>query len=99
MTSTGSKNDLPANSLGIVKPKRARFDDALSLAGGGQLSSYELVYETYGKLNAAGSNGVLICHALSSDHHAAGYSEREGDSYTEKNSWMVEFIDRPGQTR
>ena len=37
------------------------------------LPGFELVYETYGELNAARSNAVLICHALSGDHHAAGY--------------------------
>jgi homoserine O-acetyltransferase len=31
------------------------------------------VYETYGRLNAARSNAVLICHALSGSHHVAGY--------------------------
>src|SRR5690606_9077363 len=37
------------------------------------LPSYELIYETYGVLNDSHSNAVLICHALSGDHHAAGY--------------------------
>ena len=37
------------------------------------LDSYELVYETYGTLNAERSNAVLICHALNASHHVAGY--------------------------
>jgi homoserine O-acetyltransferase len=37
------------------------------------LPRYELVYETYGKLNAEKSNAILICHALSGHHHVAGY--------------------------
>ena len=44
-----------------------------ALACGTPLNSYELVYETYGELNASASNAVLICHALSGHHHAAGY--------------------------
>ena len=39
---------------------------------GTELPGYELVYETYGALNEARSNAVLICHALSGHHHAAG---------------------------
>jgi len=39
------------------------------------IDSYELVYETYGELNAARSNAVLVCHALSGNHHVAGYSD------------------------
>ena len=37
------------------------------------LPCYELVYETYGTLNADKSNAVLVCHALSGHHHVAGY--------------------------
>ncbi|PIY06947.1 MAG: homoserine O-acetyltransferase, partial [Gallionellales bacterium CG_4_10_14_3_um_filter_54_96] len=40
---------------------------------GAVLPRYELVYETYGKLNADKSNAILICHALSGHHHLAGY--------------------------
>ena len=59
-------------SVGIVAPKSVRFDTPLYLKSGAVLDSYELVYETYGELNAAKSNSVLICHALSSNHHVAG---------------------------
>ncbi|MEM7360135.1 MAG: homoserine O-acetyltransferase [Pseudomonadota bacterium] len=65
-------------SLGIVQPEVAHFDQALDLESGDQLKEYQLIYETYGELNDAGTNAVLICHALSSNHHAAGYhSESE----------------------
>jgi homoserine O-acetyltransferase len=49
------------------------FEQTLTLASGAMLPHYELVFETYGELNAARDNAVLICHALSGDHHAAGY--------------------------
>ncbi|QCI15062.1 homoserine O-acetyltransferase [Pseudomonas putida] len=64
---------LPEDSVGLVTPQVARFDEPLALACGRSLASYELVYETYGTLNARASNAVLICHALSGHHHAAGY--------------------------
>jgi len=59
-------------SVGIVAPKSVNFDTPLHLKSGAVLDSYELVYETYGELNAAKSNSILICHALSSNHHVAG---------------------------
>ncbi|QXH36106.1 homoserine O-succinyltransferase MetX [Pseudomonas muyukensis] len=64
---------LPEDSVGLVTPQVARFDEPLALACGRALASYELIYETYGQLNASASNAVLICHALSGHHHAAGY--------------------------
>jgi homoserine O-acetyltransferase len=64
---------LPEDSVGLVTPQTARFEEPLALACGRSLASYELVYETYGTLNASASNAVLICHALSGHHHAAGY--------------------------
>ncbi|THF62014.1 homoserine O-succinyltransferase MetX [Pseudothauera rhizosphaerae] len=59
-------------SVGIVAPQRARFTVPLPLRSGGRLDDYELVYETYGRLNAARDNAVLVCHALSGSHHVAG---------------------------
>ncbi|WP_263261359.1 homoserine O-acetyltransferase [Pseudomonas sp. RIT-PI-S] len=68
----------PEDSVGLVTPQLAQFSDPLPLACGRSLATYELVYETYGQLNSDASNAVLICHALSGHHHAAGYhSEAE----------------------
>ncbi len=64
---------ISADSVGIVTPQIAQFDTPLALSCGQTLSSYQLIYETYGTLNKEASNAILICHALSGDHHAAGY--------------------------
>jgi len=59
-------------SIGVVEPRRMRFAEPLALASGASIADYELVYETYGSLNAARSNAVLVCHALNAGHHVAG---------------------------
>ncbi|MBW7901995.1 MAG: homoserine O-acetyltransferase [Rhodocyclaceae bacterium] len=59
-------------SVGVVTPQRASFDVPIALSGGATLPAFDLVYETYGELNAEGSNAVLVCHALSGSHHVAG---------------------------
>ncbi|HQR60091.1 MAG TPA: homoserine O-acetyltransferase [Methylophilaceae bacterium] len=64
------------SSVGIVTPQTAHFSEPLALKSGAVLPAYDLVYETYGALNADKSNAVLVCHALSGTHHVAGkYSE------------------------
>ena len=60
------------NSVGVVAPQTAHFSVPLKLKSGEVLPQYDLVYETYGTLNADKSNAVLICHALSGNHHVAG---------------------------
>jgi homoserine O-acetyltransferase len=70
-----ASNDTHTASVGIVRPQIARFTDPLTLRGGSVLREYELVYETYGRLNADRSNAVLVCHALNASHHVAGYYE------------------------
>ena len=62
-----------ASSIGIVNAQRANFDTPLVFRSGAVLPRYELVYETYGKLNSDRSNAILVCHALSGNHHVAGY--------------------------
>lgn len=64
---------IPVDSVGIVVPQITQFETPLTLSCGQELLTYQLVYETYGALNASASNAILICHALSGDHHAAGY--------------------------
>lgn len=63
----------PADSVGLVTPQSMHFDQSLELDCGRALPEYDLVYETYGELNAEASNAILVTHALSGDHHAAGY--------------------------
>ncbi len=67
--------DLPADSVGLVAPRKRHFDQPLHLDCGQTLRQFDLVYESYGELNAERSNAVLVLHALSGDHHAAGYHE------------------------
>ncbi len=68
---------IPADSVGLVTPITLHIDSPLTLDCGRSLPSYDLIYETYGELNTDASNAVLICHALSGDHHAAGYHSME----------------------
>lgn len=68
------------NSIGIVAPQTAHFSEPFTLKSGEVLPQFDLVYETYGTLNAAKSNAVLICHALSGNHHVAG-KHAESDKY------------------
>jgi homoserine O-acetyltransferase/O-succinyltransferase len=68
------------SSVGAVVAQKARFDAPLALRSGAELPSFELAYETYGELNAARSNAVLVCHALNASHHVAGYYENQADN-------------------
>jgi homoserine O-acetyltransferase/O-succinyltransferase len=59
-------------SIGVVVPRKAQFDQPIRLRSGALIERYELAYETYGRLNQARNNAVLICHALNASHHVAG---------------------------
>ncbi len=63
---------MSSGSSDVVHAQRARFAEPLALSSGARLRDYELVYETYGTLNADRSNAVLVCHALNASHHVAG---------------------------
>ena len=56
------------------------FEAPLPLQCGAALRAYDLAYETYGTLNAARSNAVLVCHALNASHHVAGQYANQKDS-------------------
>jgi len=60
-------------SVGPVQAQSMRFDEPLAFRSGAVLDAYELRYETYGALDAARSNAVLVCHALNASHHVAGH--------------------------
>ncbi|MDQ1326259.1 MAG: homoserine O-acetyltransferase/O-succinyltransferase [Campylobacterota bacterium] len=60
-----------------IVTKTARFSSPLYLESGRILEPYEIAYETYGELNEDKSNVVLVCHALSGSHHAAGLYESD----------------------
>lgn len=79
---------IPPDSVGIVKPQTITFNKPLELDCGRTLPYYSLIYETYGTLNENKSNAILICHALSGDHHAAGYH----DMAERKPGWWDNFI-------
>jgi homoserine O-acetyltransferase/O-succinyltransferase len=66
-------------SVGRIEPQAMHFAEPLPLTSGKQLNDYTLVYETYGTLNAARDNAVLVCHALNASHHVAGVSP-QGDT-------------------
>jgi homoserine O-acetyltransferase len=66
-------SDLDPRSVGAAVAQKAGFLEPLILKAGKTLASYELVYETYGVLNAGRSNAILVCHALSGGHHVAGF--------------------------
>ncbi len=65
-----------AGSVGIVEPKYFTFaapPNEMTLECGRTLGPITLAYETYGELNEARDNAILVVHALSGDAHAAGY--------------------------
>lgn len=70
-----------SGSVGLVKPQLIAFEEALPLQNGQVLPRFELMVETYGQLNAAKSNAILICHALSGHHHVAG-KHHENDKHS-----------------
>ena len=71
-------------SVGIVETKTFAIKDDLKLSSGKVLSNVELAYETYGDLNSAKSNAILVCHALTGDAHAAGKYTNDKE---EKPGW------------
>lgn len=78
----------PADSVGLVVPQHLAVERPVRLACGRDLPRLDMVYETYGQLNARRNNAVLVCHALSGDHHAAGY-HHESDK---KAGWWDYYI-------
>ena len=64
---------LAADDVGIVRPRDFVYGGPFAFKSGQTIQGFTLRYETYGQLNATRDNAVLICHALSGDHHCAGW--------------------------
>lgn len=63
-------------SVGTVETQFIELPDPIRLDCGRQLHPVRVAYETYGTLSPARDNVILVCHALSGDAHAAGYSRQ-----------------------
>ena len=72
----------------------------MTFASGATLDRYDLTVETYGELNAARTNAVLVCHALSGHHHVAGFYKAAPEP-TKSEGWWDNLIGpgRPLDTR
>jgi homoserine O-acetyltransferase/O-succinyltransferase len=70
-----------SDSVRSARPLRhaqyVTFDQPLDLELGGQIASVTVAYETYGQLNAAKTNAILVGHALSGDSHVAKHDEQD----------------------
>lgn len=78
-------------AVGIVRPRTLtafKPPRRLLLDSGQRLGPIVQAYETYGRLNRSRSNAVLVFHALSGDHHAAGRHSRDED----KTGWWDNMI-------
>lgn len=91
MSENSKKNNetfINASTVGIVSSNKYQFNEPLTLSSGKILKEYELVVETYGELNTEKNNAILICHALSGHHHAAGkYQDND-----KKPGWWDHYI-------
>ncbi|HEY3126682.1 MAG TPA: homoserine O-acetyltransferase, partial [Candidatus Limnocylindria bacterium] len=68
-------NVVDRGSVGVVRTRFIDLPEPLPLDSGATLSPVRIAYETYGTLAPAKDNVVLVCHALSGDAHAAGWSD------------------------
>lgn len=81
-------DSIPNDSIGLVSPEIHHFAESITLECGIELPEYDLIYETYGELNANKSNAILVCHALSGDQHVAGYNSMD----EKKPGWWNAYI-------
>ena len=74
--------------VGLVAYSDFKCEEPLDFELGGHLDSFNVRYETYGRLNDEKSNAILVCHALTGDHHCAGvYSLND-----RKSGWWNNII-------
>lgn len=84
---------IPAEGeVGFVEYQDFVSREPFCFESGGSIPELTLRYETYGRLNAAKDNAVLICHALSGNHHCAGVHSMD----ERKQGWW-NFMVGPGK--
>jgi homoserine O-acetyltransferase/O-succinyltransferase len=81
----------------IAQQKSMHFTEPLLLQSGKSIRAYDLVYETYGTLNADKSNAVLVCHALNASHHLAGVYANPDAKVQEKSTGWWDNMIGPGK--
>ena len=84
-------------SVGSTETQFFTLAEPLVLRSGETLTPVTLAYETYGTLNAAGDNAILLFHALTGSQHAAGFNEAVPDAEPcwvdeMQTGWWDEFI-------
>ncbi len=80
---SGAPGPESPGSVGWVRPQRVRLvspPEAFELEAGGRIAPVDVEYETYGELNAARDNAILVLHALSGDAHVAGWDAETAES-------------------
>jgi homoserine O-acetyltransferase len=77
------------NTFIAAPPQELVLRDGVRVIHGQTIAPFTIVYETFGELNAAKSNAILVCHALSASAHAAG---KYSDAEDEKPGWWDGLI-------
>ncbi len=72
-TPSTAARHLAPNDVGLVAPRDFLYPQPFTFQSGQVVPGFTLRYETYGALAATRDNVVVICHALSGDHHCAGW--------------------------
>lgn len=78
--------------VGLVEFQDFTYKKPFQFESGGEIPEFTLRYEAYGKLNKAKDNAILICHALTGDHHCAGVN-----NINERKSGWWNFMVGPGK--
>lgn len=79
--------DTPATDQRFGLSRRVTLPGPLRLDSGAALAPVEIAYETYGMLAPDGGNAILVCHALTGDHHVASTHPRTG-----KTGWWHRMV-------
>jgi homoserine O-acetyltransferase len=87
---------LRARSVGTVETRFLELPNPVALDCGRELQPVRVAYETYGVLSPRRDNAILVCHALSGDAHAAGYSTEAAATPSTRDGFGAE--ERDGET-